>query len=254
VATRVIRIDVLTLFPEMFRGPFSESILKRAVDAGLLSLNVHDLREFATDRHHTADDAPYGGGAGQVLKAPPIVAAVEQVQVQARSEGRASTDVIVLAAQGRPFTQRVAEELAGRDHLILICGHYEGIDDRVVSCLAADAISIGDYIMTGGELPAMVVADAVVRLIPGVLGASESLAEESMTGGLLEYPHYTRPAEYRGWKAPAVLLSGDHQAVARWRRDQSLGLTFRSRPDLLVSAQLDRTDGEFLSSLVDLPP
>ena len=247
------RIDVLTLFPEMFRGAFGVSILKRAVEAGLLTLHVHDIREYTSDRHHTADDAPFGGGAGQVLKAPPIVEAIEQLFRQAMEEGSSRGELIVMAAQGRPFDQQLAIELAQRDQLILVCGHYEGIDERVIDRMAAEPISIGDYVVTGGELPAMVVVDAVARLIPGVLGASESLVEESMTGGLLEYPHYTRPADYRGWEVPPVLLSGDHRAIARWRRERSLSRTFRSRPDLLERADLDRSDGEYLSTLVNLP-
>ena len=253
MVARMMRIDVLTLFPEMFRGPFGESMLKRAIDARLLTVLVHDIREFATDRHHSADDAPFGGGAGQVLKVAPIVEAAEAILLQASGEGRERSEIIVMAAQGRRFSQRVAEELAARDHLILICGHYEGIDDRVFSRMEADAISIGDYIVTGGELPAMVLVDAVARLIPGVLGGPDSLDEESMNAGLLEYPHFTRPAVYRGLPVSPVLLSGDHRAVARWRRDQSLRLTFRNRPDLLVGAIFDQADAVLLSSLVDLP-
>jgi tRNA (guanine37-N1)-methyltransferase len=248
-----MRIDVLTLFPQMFRGPFDESILKRAAQANLLSVKVHDIREHTTDRHHTADDAPFGGGAGQVLKAPPIIATIDQVVSEGRAEGRGNPSIILMAAQGRRFTQPVAEKLAQQSHLILICGHYEGIDDRVRDVVATDTISIGDYVVTGGELPAMVVVDAVARLIPGVLGASESLSEESMTGGLLEYPQFTRPAVVGGRAVPPVLLSGDHAAIARWRRDQALRLTFRERPDLLVAARLDRADADVLSSSVQLP-
>ena len=253
MATRVIRIDVLTLFPEMFRGPFGESMIKRAIDARILDVFIHDIRRYATDRHATADDAPFGGGAGQVLKAPPVVGATEAILAEAKAEGRGRTEVIVLAAQVRRFSQRVAERLATRDHLVLICGHYEGVDERVVSMVATEVISIGDFVVTGGELPAMVLVDAVTRLIPGVLGAPESLDEESMNAGVLEYPHYTRPASFRGLTVPPVLLSGDHRAISRWRRDQSLRLTFRSRPDLLVGAEFDRADAALLSSLVDLP-
>jgi tRNA (guanine37-N1)-methyltransferase len=253
VARLTLRIDIITLFPGMFRGPFDESILKRAVESGLLALNVHDLREFTTDRHQTADDAPFGGGPGQVLKAPPVFDAVEKVVADARRDYSEPADVILLAAQGRRLTQQVAADLAKRGHLVFICGHYEGIDDRVRQHLATDAISVGDYVLTGGEVAAMVVVDAVARLIPGVLGAPASLAEESMTGGLLEYPHYTRPATYRAWDVPSVLLSGDHRGVARWRRDESLRLTYRDRPDLLATADLNQQDASILSSLVILP-
>ncbi|HVC33111.1 MAG TPA: tRNA (guanosine(37)-N1)-methyltransferase TrmD [Chloroflexota bacterium] len=250
----MMRFDVLTIFPEMFRGPFDLSVLKRAVDAGLLTIRIHDIRDFTHDRHHTADDAPFGGGAGMVLKAPPIFEAVAHVRGEARREGwPEEPDVIALTPVGRRFDQRVAEELATHDHLILICGHYEGVDERVHEHLATDEISIGDYVVTGGELPAMVLVDAVSRLIPGVLGASESLAEESISSGLLEYPQYTRPAEYRGWSVPDVLLSGDHQAIARWRRARSLERTYWRRPDLLTRARLTHRDAESLDSLVPRP-
>ncbi|HLZ07523.1 MAG TPA: tRNA (guanosine(37)-N1)-methyltransferase TrmD, partial [Chloroflexota bacterium] len=247
-----MRIDIVTLFPQMFQGPFDESILKRAAQRGLLSINLHDLREFTTDRHQTADDAPFGGGPGQVLTAPPVVVAVDHVLKDARHDRGDAPDVILLAAQGRPLTQHIAADLARRNHLILICAHYEGLDDRVRQHVATDSISIGDYVVTGGEIAAIVVVDAVARLIPGVLGASASLTEESMTGGMLEYPQYTRPAIYRGWKAPKVLLSGDHAAIARWRRDESLRRTFSDRPDLLVGADLNQSDASTLSSLVTL--
>ena len=247
------RIDIITLFPGMFLGPFGESILKRATQAGLLALNVHDLRAYATDRHHTADDAPFGGGPGQVLKAPLIFAAVDHVVAEARRGGFERSDVILLAAQGRRFTQSIAAELAVLDHVVFVCGHYEGIDDRVRQHLATDTISIGDFVITGGELAAIVVVDAVARLIPGVLGASSSLAEESMNNGMLEYPQFTRPARYRGWEPPATLMTGDHGAIARWRRDESLRLTYRDRPELLVAADLTHADASTLSSLVELP-
>jgi len=247
-----VHIDILTLFPDMLRGPFDDSIVKRAKLADLLALQIHDIRSFTTDRHHSADDAPFGGGAGQVLNAPPIAEAVEQILSNARKRHDPSPTVILLAAQGRRLTQRVAEDLATREHLVLICGHYEGVDERVREHIASDSISVGDYVLTGGEAAAIVLVDSVVRLIPGVLGASESLVEESMTGGLLEYPHYTRPAGYRGWTVPPVLLSGDHAEIARWRREESLRRTFRERPDLLASARLTQQDARFLGSLVDL--
>lgn len=257
------RYDVLTLFPDMFRGPLDQSILKRATQAGHIDVRVHDLRAFTTDRHHTADDYPFGGGAGMVLLPGPIFEGVARIEEQARIEaiekaGSAEAldsppRVVLTAAQGRRFTQAIAEELSLLPHIIFICGHYEGVDDRVREHLAPDQISIGDYILTGGELAVMVMIDAVARLIPGVLGASESLDEESITGGLLEYPQYTRPAVYEGWEVPDVLLSGNHAAIARWRRAQSLRLTFRKRPDLLRTAALTASDAEVLARQVQLP-
>jgi tRNA (guanine37-N1)-methyltransferase len=245
----MIRFDILTLFPEMFAGPLSESILKRAAQANLISINVRDIRDFTDDRHHTADDYPFGGGAGLVLKAEPIFAAVQALRADSGAAG-VEPAVVLLAAQGRRFTQAIAEELTSQRHLILICGHYEGVDDRVRQRLATDEISIGDFVLTGGELAAMAVVDATARLVPGVLGAAESLAEESMSSGLLEYPQYTRPATFDHLDVPPVLLSGDHGAVQRWRREQSIVRTYRQRPDLLAQATLTRADAETLSSLV----
>ncbi|HEX5418300.1 MAG TPA: tRNA (guanosine(37)-N1)-methyltransferase TrmD [Chloroflexota bacterium] len=246
-----MRFDVLTLFPEMFRGPFDESILKRASEAGHLEIRVHDIRAFTRDRHHTADDAPYGGGAGMVMIAPPIFDAVEAIRDEAAQRGQGSAPwVVLLAPQGRRFSQQVAEEYARREQLVLICGHYEGIDARVREHLVDDTLSVGDFILTGGELPAMIVVDTVARLIPGVLGASESLAEESISSGLLEYPQYTRPAEYRGWPVPSVLLSGNHAAIARWRRDRALRETYLRRPDLLLHADLTAGDLPALRAMV----
>jgi tRNA (guanine37-N1)-methyltransferase len=248
------RYDVLTLFPEMFRGPVDESILKRAAQAGLLEIHLHDLRDFTADRHHTADDSPFGGGAGMVLMVGPIFDAVAHVREAARAAGwSAPPEIILTAAQGRRFNQSVAEELAHREHLVFICGHYEGVDDRVREHLATDQLSIGDYVLTGGELATMVMIDAIARLVPGVLGAAESLREESISGGLLEYPQYTRPADFRGWQVPEVLLSGNHAAIAHWRRAQSLRLTYGSRPDLLIHAPLARADAEVLAAQVPLP-
>lgn len=250
----MMRFDVLTIFPEMFRGPFDVSVLKRAADAGLLTIRVHDIRAFAADRHHTTDDYPFGGGAGMVMKAPPIFDAVEFVRSEARNEGwRGTPDVIALTPVGRPFNQRIAQDLATREHIILICGHYEGIDERVHEHLVTDEISIGDYVLTGGELPAMVLVDAVARLVPGVLGAPESLAEESISSGLLEYPQYTRPSTYRGWTVPSVLRSGNHRAIAHWRRVMALRRTYLRRPDLLIRAALTRSDADSLAELVELP-
>lgn len=248
------RYDVLTLFPDMIRPTLDTSILKRAAEAGIVDVRVHDLRAFTIDRHHTADDAPFGGGAGMVLLAKPILDAVTRVRNEARAEGRFQPPHVVLtAAQGRRFTQGVAAELANREQIIFICGHYEGIDDRVRQALDADEISIGDYVLTGGELPTLVMIDAVARLIPGVLGAAESLEEESIASGLLEYPQYTRPADLGGRPVPEVLLSGNHQAIARWRRAQSLRRTYWKRPDLLVTAPLLRSDAEVLAAQVSLP-
>jgi tRNA (guanine37-N1)-methyltransferase len=247
------RYDVLTLFPEMFRGPLDESILKRAAQADRLVVRVHDVRDFAGDRHKTTDDYPFGGGAGMVLKVEPIAAALDHARAEAQREGQTGEpQVILMAAQGRRFTQEVAEELARESHLIIICGHYEGVDDRVREHLITDELSIGDYVLTGGELAAMVVIDTVARLIPGVLGAEASLAEESIASGLLEYPQFTRPAELHGWPVPEVLLSGDHRAIASWRRERALERTFRERPDLLAHANLTRADGDILSALVPL--
>lgn len=222
-----MRIDILTLFPGMFRGPFEESIIKRAVERGLLEIGIHNIRDFAPGRHRVADDYPYGGGAGMVMKPEPVFAAVEAVR-------RPDSRVILMTPQGRLFTQSIAQDLSRLDHLVLLCGHYEGVDERVRDHLVDDELSIGDYVLTGGELPAMVVVDAVARLVPGVLGAGESAVEESFAAGLLEYPHYTRPPDFRGWRVPQVLLSGNHARISRWRREQSLLRTLRRRPELLT--------------------
>lgn len=210
----------------MFRGPFDESIVKRAVESGLLRIEIHNIRDYAEGRHKMVDDYPYGGGAGMVMKPEPVFAAVEAV----RREG---SRVILMSAQGRRFDQAAAERLSRVDHLVLLCGHYEGVDERVIEHLVDEEISIGDYVLTGGELAAMVVCDAVVRLVPGVLGAEESAQEESFAGGLLEYPQYTRPPHFRGWEVPEVLLSGNHAGIAAWRRTQGLLRTLRRRPELL---------------------
>ena len=224
-----MRIDVLTLFPGMFAGPFDESIVRRARDSGQLEVRLTDIRDFAIDRHRTVDDTPYGGGPGMVMKPDPVFAAVESVR-------RADSRVVLLSPRGRLFRQPIAVELSRLPHLVLICGHYEGVDERVSLHLVDDELSIGDYILTGGELAAMVVIDAVARLLPGVLGAHQSILEESHSAGLLEYPHYTRPAEYRGWRVPEVLLSGHHGEIHRWRREQALERTRRQRPDLLLTS------------------
>ena len=225
-----MRIDVLTLFPGMFASPFEESIVARARAAGTIALAFHDLRGWAPDRHHVVDDAPYGGGAGMVLKPEPLLAAI-------RALAGPAGHVVLLSAQGRRFDQAAARRLAAMAHLVLVCGHYEGVDERVVEAAVAEELSIGDYVLTGGELGAMVVIDAVSRLVPGVIDAA-SLADESHTAGLLEGPQYTRPPELEGRRVPAVLLSGDHQAIAKWRRAESIRRTAERRPDLLEAADL----------------
>ena len=219
-------IDVITLFPALFEGPLSTSILGRAVKSGNPEVRVHDLRAHGLGRHRTVDDAPYGGGAGMVLRPEPIFAAVETVL-------REATHVVLLSPRGARLDQATVARLAGLDHLVLVCGRYEGVDERVGEHLANEEVSIGDYVLAGGELPALVVIEAVARYLPGVLGNNASLAQESHAARSLEHPHYTRPAEFRGWSVPAVLLSGDHGAVERWRRSESERLTRERRPDLL---------------------
>jgi tRNA (guanine37-N1)-methyltransferase len=239
-----MRIDILTLFPQMFDGLLNCSIIARARERSLVDIRLHDIRAHTHDKHHVVDDYPYGGGAGMVLKPEPIFEAVEAIKVEL---GLSTVPIILLSPQGRLFNQTVARDLAGYEHLILICGHYEGVDERVAEHLATDEISIGDYLLSGGEIAAMAVTDCIVRLLPGVLGSEASLAEESHVGGLLEYPQYTRPETFRGWAVPSVLLSGDHGDVARWRRQQSLLRTARRRPDLLEKAVLSTEDKKLLS-------
>jgi tRNA (guanine37-N1)-methyltransferase len=238
-----MHIDVLTLFPQMFQDIFSLGIFKRAMDQKLVSLGVHNIRDYTHDKHHTADDYPYGGGAGMVLKPEPIFEAVESI------EREPDVPVILLTPQGRLFSQKVAQELSQHKHLILICGHYEGVDERVSEHLATDKISIGDYVLSGGELAAMVVIDAVFRLVPGVLGSEASPLDDSHVGGLLEYPQYTRPAEYRGWAVPEVLLSGDHGQVDSWRREQAIRRTYKHRPELLDKAELSPEEKRLVERL-----
>jgi tRNA (guanine37-N1)-methyltransferase len=239
-----MRFDVFTLFPEMLDGVLTESILKRAQEAGLLEIVRHDIRAYTTDKHHVVDDTPYGGGGGMILKPGPVFAAVESVLGPSPA-----CPVVLLTPQGRLFTQRVAAELASYDRLALICGRYEGVDERVREHLATDELSIGDYVLTGGELPAMVIIDAVARLIPGVLGARWAAEEDSHALGLLEGPHYTRPPEFRGWPVPEVLLSGDHARIERWHRQQALRRTWERRPDLLRTAPLIQRDFDYLVEL-----
>jgi tRNA (guanine37-N1)-methyltransferase len=221
-----MKIDVLTLFPGMFPGPLDESIIKRACESGRLRLGIRDLRDYTHDRHRKVDDRPFGGGPGMLMKPEPLFEAVEALRGE-------KTRVILTSPAGRPFRQEIAQELAGEDHLLLVCGSYEGFDERVRECLADDELSIGDYVLTNGALPAMVIIDAVTRLLPGVLGDDESSVDESFSDGLLEYPQYTRPAEFRGMSVPEVLLSGDHAAIERWRREQARMRTGQRRPDLL---------------------
>jgi len=221
-----MKIDVLTLFPAMFAGPLDESIIKRAREAGLLDLKIHNLRDYAHDRHKTVDDRPFGGGPGMLLKPEPIFEAVEKL-------GRQRTRVILVSPSGRTFNQAIARELAQLDDLLMIAGHYEGFDERVRQEIADDELSIGDYVLTNGALPVMVIIDAVTRLLPGVLGDEESAHEESFSHGLLEYPQYTRPATFRGITVPEVLLSGNHAEIAKWRAEQARTRTKERRPDLL---------------------
>lgn len=242
-----MRIDVLTLFPEIFEALLGTSILKRAGEAGLLDARCINFREFTHDRHRTVDDTPYGGGPGMLLKPDPVFEAMDCVKECAARNGTIP-HVILTCPQGVTLTQEKVARLAEKEHLVIICGHYEGFDERIREGLVDEAISIGDYVLTGGELPALVIIDAVTRLIPGVL-AGGSAADESFSGRLLEYPQYTRPPEYRGMKVPDILLSGDHARIARWRREESIRRTLRLRPDLLEGASLSPEDHEVLKRL-----
>jgi tRNA (guanine37-N1)-methyltransferase len=236
--------ELFSLFPEVFEPYLNTSILKRAQESGALKVRTHNIRDWATDKHHTTDDTPYGGGGGMVMKPEPIFAAIESAL------GIPSNcPVILLSPQGRPFTQKIAFELAQFDSIALICGRYESVDERIRQHLVTDSISIGDYVLTGGELPALVVVDAVTRLLPGVLGDPDAPLEDSHASGLLEYPHYTRPPEFRGWGIPDVLLSGNHAEIAHWRRRESLRRTLAHRPDLLETANLKQQDLAFLKQL-----
>lgn len=247
-----MRMDVLTLFPEMFEGVFNSSILGKAQEKGIVSLNAINFREYSGNKHNRVDDTPYGGGGGMVLKAEPIFSAVEDVLSRRKEEMASSTEssspprVILMCPQGEKFTQKKAEELAQEDHLVFICGHYEGYDERIREYLVTDELSIGDYVLTGGELPAMVIIDSVARLLPGVLGNENSAVSDSFSTGLLEYPHYTRPAEFRGWKVPDILLSGHHANVEEWRRREALRRTWLRRPDLLDQVELSPQDRKWL--------
>ena len=223
-----MRFDIITIFPEIFSGVFDFGIVRRAVEAGLIEIHLHDLRDYTDDRHRQVDDRPFGGGAGMVMKPEPLFRAVESV-----TNSEPSVSVALLSPQGRLFSQTIAGEYSEAGRLVLVCGRYEGVDERVVEHLITDELSIGDYVLSGGEIPAMVVVDAVTRLIPGALGCAQSAERESFSGGLLDHPQYTRPADYRGLKAPEVLLSGNHAEIECWRRRKSIEKTLRRRPDLI---------------------
>jgi len=240
----MMNIDVLTLFPEMFHGVFGQSILKKAAEQEAVKYHVVNFRDFADNKHHTVDDYPYGGGAGMVLKPQPIFDAVEECKKNAKSE--TSPRVILLCPQGKRHNQMLAEELAKEEHLIFICGHYEGYDERIRQHVVTDEISIGDFVLTGGELGAMVIIDSVVRLLPNVLGKEESHLQDSFSTGLLEHPHYTRPADFRGLKVPEVLTSGNHRLIDEWREKESLKRTYERRPDLLDTYELSKKQQEWL--------
>jgi tRNA (guanine37-N1)-methyltransferase len=228
-----LKIDIVTLFPEICRAPLGESIMKRAQEKGIVDLNVHNLRDWTTDKHHVADDAPFGGGQGMVMKPEPIFAAVEELRSQTSNIKHQTSKIVLMSPAGRRFDQAMAAQLSGESHLIIICGHYEGVDHRVIDHLVDHEISIGDYVLTNGAIAAVVLVDAVVRLLPGVLGHEQSALDDSFSRGLLEAPQYTRPAEFRSWKVPDVLLSGNHAEIERWRRQQAIKRTRENRPDLL---------------------
>lgn len=253
---RYMRFDILTLFPGLFDSIFQESIVSRAIEAGLVEIHVHNIRDHAPGKHRVTDDAPYGGGGGMVMKIEPIANALEAIvepELLARQKASGVTEVpvIVLTPAGRRFCQGQAHALERQGRVILICGRYEAIDQRVIDLFATDEVSLGDFVLSGGEIPAMAIVEAVTRLVPGVLGDMRAIVEDSFSQGLLEGPHYTRPPEYRGVGVPEVLLSGDHARVARWRREQSLLRTLRRRPDLLAKARLSRLDQDFLARLQD---
>lgn len=242
-----MKIDIISLFPEMFDGPFGHSIIKRARDAQILDINVTNPRDFALDKHKIVDDSPFGGGSGMVMKPDPLYYAVEHCKCTAPSARRL---ILLTSPGGITFTQQKAKEYADYDQLIILCGHYEGIDDRIREHVIDESISIGDYVLTGGELPAMVVVDSVARMLPGVLGAEDAAQHDSFYNGLLEYPQYTRPREFRGWEVPDVLLSGDHAKIERWRRKQSLKITMERRPDLLSQKELTKEDAKLLQEIL----
>jgi tRNA (guanine37-N1)-methyltransferase len=239
-----MRFDVFTLLPETFLPYLQASILQKAAERGLIEIALHNIRDSARDKHHTTDDTPYGGGGGMVMKCEPLFEAVESTL-----GAQPACPVILLTPQGRVFNQKIASELAAHGHIAMICGRYEGVDERIGEHLVTEEISIGDYVLTGGELPALLIIDAVSRLIPGVLGDPDGAADDSHATGLLEYPHYTRPPQFRDWNVPDILLSGDHAKIAKWRREQSLLRTLKRRPDLLKTAPLTETDLKFLQKI-----
>ncbi len=269
-----LHFDLFTLLPEVCAAYTRESILKRAQEAGLVTVQIHNIRDYAEGKHLTTDDLPYGGGGGMVMKPEPVFAAVEavlggwpgpgaapEVEPPAEAEGvarapgtRPAVPIILLTPQGRVFTQAVAQELAQHERVALICGRYEGFDERIREHLATDEISIGDYVLTGGELAALVVVDAVTRLLPGVLGDPTGALDDSHASGLLEYPHYTRPPEFRGWKVPEILLSGHHARIEQWRREEALRRTYLRRPDMLAAANLSEEDRQFIADLAKASP
>jgi tRNA (guanine37-N1)-methyltransferase len=240
-----MKFDIVTIFPAMVAAGIAEGVVSRAVAGGVIDLQIHDLREFTTDRHRSVDDVPYGGGPGMVMKPEPLVRAVESIRATRGAAGA----VLVTSPQGRTFTQREAERLAGVGHVIVLCGRYEGMDERVLSLVGAEELSIGDYVLSGGELAALVIVDAVSRLVPGVVGDGQSVEEDSFSRGLLDYPHYTRPAEFGGQKVPDVLLSGHHAEVRRWRKRAALARTLARRPELLAQAALDEEEQALLEDI-----
>jgi tRNA (guanine37-N1)-methyltransferase len=264
-----MKADIVTIFPDFFRGPLEYGITRRAQEMGLVEIQVHDLREFTHDRHRTVDDRPFGGGEGMVLKPEPLFECLESMGVSPREErlaGRVKQSVVLLSAQGQRFTQKVATELALLDRIVLVCGRYEGVDERVTDFLADRELSIGDYVLSGGEIGAAVIVEALMRLLPGAVGNERSTQQESFTvdskakgsdgadstcgsNGLLDYPHYTRPAEFRGIAVPEALMSGNHEEIRKWRRQRALEKTFRNRPDLLEGAALNEEDKKFLSGM-----
>ena len=252
-----MQFEVFTLLPEVFAPYLESSILLRAQQRGLIEVRLHNIRDYTQDRHHTTDDTPYGGGGGMVMKPEPVFEAIESVlgledghaKPAPDSGARQGIPIILLTPQGRVFTQRVAEELARHERIALLSGRYEGVDERIREHLVTDEISVGDYVLTGGELPALILIDAISRLIPGVLGDPTGAEDDSHSMGLLEYPHYTRPPDFRGWKVPNVLLSGDHGRIEKWRREQALERTYRKRPDMLERAELSDADKKFVERL-----
>lgn len=239
-----MRFDVFSLLPQVIQPYLEASILQRAIQNNLLEVHIHDIRAWAVDKHHITDDAPFGGGGGMVMKPEPIFSAVEDI-----TGSPPGCPVILLTPQGRTYNQKIAQELAVQPRIALLCGRYEGIDERVREHLVTDEISVGDYVLTGGEIPALLLIDSIARLIPGALGDPDGAMDDSFASGLLEYPHYTRPADFRGWRVPDVLLSGNHARIERWRRDQSIMRTYKRRPDLLDKLELSKKDSQFLEKL-----